>query len=463
MMLRRLARAASLASGSALILPAAAAAHSLSGRVDSPLPLVAYLAGAAAAVGLSFAFLTLTDSSPPSAPQAVRTVTVPSWLRLLLRAAGLVAWIWIVIQAIVGGASDADVSSLFLWTYGWVGIAIISALVGPIWVWIDPFSTIHDLTAAIGRRLGVSGFTPLAYPRRLGAWPAVVGFAFFVWLELVAGVLGGRLLGVVLVGYTFVTLAGMAQFGRDEWRSRAETFTVWFDTLGRLAPLALAGHARHGRLRRRSFGSGLVGADISTSRLVLVILATGGILYDGLSQTQLFFDLFGQPTLLPGTLLLVTFLGLMCLVILGMARLIGLRAMGSGLIPVAAGYLIAHYLTLLLVDGQRIVIALSDPLQQGWDLLGTAFFEPSTAWLPASFMWAVQLAAVVGGHVVGAWAGHTAVRDQPIVGGWLGQLPLAIVMIGLTTATLWSLGQAVVFTEPGATAMTVWPSSADGS
>ena len=49
-------------------------------------------------------------------------------------------------------------------------------------------------------------------------------------------------------------------------------------------------------------------------------------------------------------------------------------AIGAGLLPIAVGYLVAHYLTYLLVDGQRIVIAVSDPLQQGQDLFGTAFF-----------------------------------------------------------------------------------------
>lgn len=445
--IRLLTRASSLATATALLWPAGVAAHSLSGRVDSPLPLVAYLAGAATAVGLSFAFLALTDAGLPPAPQAVRLITVPRWARAALRGLGLLAWLWIVAQAVVGGVSDADVASLFLWTYGWVGLAIVSALIGPLWTWIDPFSTIHDLIAWTARRMGVSGWRPTRYPARLGMWPAVIGLAFFVWLELVAEILGGRVLGIVLVGYTLFTLAGMAQFGRDAWRSHAETFSVWFATLGRLAPLALDGSPERGRLRRRSFGSGLAESDWDTPRLVLVILATGGILYDGLSQTQPSFALFGVPSVLFGTGILIGFMGLLCAVVLGVTRLIGARAMGAGLLPVACGYLIAHYLTLLLIDGQRVVVVLSDPLQQGWDLFETAFYEPSIEWLPTSFIWAIQLGAVVGGHVVGAWAGHAAVQRHPSVHGRWGQLPLAVMMIGLTTATLWSLGQAIVFAD----------------
>ena len=89
-----------------------------------------------------------------------------------------------------------------------------------------------------------------------------------------------------------------------------------------------------------------------------------------------------------------------------MARTVGLGATGAGLLPIAVGYLIAHYLTYLLIDGQRILIAISDPLQRGWDLFGTAFHRPSGDWLPPGLVWTVQLAAVVGGHMLGAWGGH---------------------------------------------------------
>jgi hypothetical protein len=108
-------------------------------------------------------------------------------------------------------------------------------------------------------------------------------------------------------------------------------------------------------------------------------------------------------------------------------------------------------MTYLLIDGQRIVIAISDPLQKGSDLFGTAFFEPSGAWLPPGLVWTIQLAAVVGGHMLGAWGGHVvaALDAPPTVEPrtlTMRQVPLAIVMVALTTLTLWSLGQAIVVT-----------------
>ena len=132
-----------------------------------------------------------------------------------------------------------------------------------------------------------------------------------------------------------------------------------------------------------------------------------------------------------------------------LVRLLGTNPSGAGLLPIAVGYLIAHYLTYLLIDGQRILIAISDPFQRGWDLFGTAFHQPTGAWLPPGLIWTVQLAAVVGGHMLGAWGGHVvAAADAPagISAPALRrrQLPLAVVMVGLTTLTLWSLGQAIV-------------------
>jgi hypothetical protein len=99
----------------------------------------------------------------------------------------------------------------------------------------------------------------------------------------------------------------------------------------------------------------------------------------------------------------------------------------------------------------------SDPLQQGWDLFGTAFFEPVTGFPAPGVVWAIQLGAVVGGHMLGAVAGHlAAVGGRPAAGiapaelraVRLRQLPLAVFMVTLTVTTLWSLGQALVVDAP---------------
>jgi hypothetical protein len=223
---------------------------------------------------------------------------------------------------------------------------------------------------------------------------------------------------------------------------------------------------------RRPFASGLLDAVWEIPRVALVALGTASIIFDGLSQTVAFATVFGNPALVQKTVILIVFLWIIAGAALVVGRAVTWGAIGAGLTPIAVGYLVAHYLTYLLVDGQRIVVAVSDPLQSGADLFGTAFFLPSNAFLPPGLVWTVQLAAVVGGHVLGAWAGH--VRAQQDMAALAAskpprdmrhrkistpsrrlpnvrrrEVPLAVVMVALTTLTLWSLGQSIV-AEPAA-------------
>jgi hypothetical protein len=456
--LTRLVAATAAGAAVLLTLPQVVLAHTFAERFQAPLPLVAYVGGAALAVAMSFAFVMLRNPPAPPAEgvSESRSRVAPAWLRNGLRALGLLGWLWIMAQTFVGGSSDADVASLFTWVYGWVGLALISALIGPAWAWLDPFSTIHSILSGLAHRLGISAGQGSEYPARLGRWPAVIGFAAIVWLELVARLEDGRSLGLVILAYTVFSVGAMAYFGRDTWRAKGEIFSVWFDVLGRMAPFALDGTPEEGRLRRRPFASGLLATPWTTAEVALVGLATGAIIFDGLSQTTIYFDLFVRSgALAPAALRESITGGVFLLAVIGAvllaARRLGNNALGAGLLPVSVGYLVAHYLAFLLVDGQRIISALNDPLMRGQNLLpfNLGFWEPSL-FLPTSVLWSIQLAAVVGGHILGAWSGHAAMAQRGESGRTIvAQLPLAALMVALTTITLWSLGQAVLVEGAG--------------
>ena len=436
-------------------MPGIALGHQLSGQYQSRLPLAVYLVGAATTVALSFVFVLVRDVRAERPKMDEPHHLPPAAIRYTLKALGLIAWIWIVAQGIAGGESNGDVTHIFLWVYGWVGVAMASFLIGPVWQFFDPFSTLHDLGAWVLRRVGVTGWEPGDYPAAIGRWPALVGFLVVVWLELVL-VPAPSTMFIIVVGYTALTLAMMAQYGRDTWRANGEVFTVWFRLLGRLAPYALVDE--EGRVRRRPFASGLLEGGWLDTDVVLIALGIGSILFDGLSQTQPWFDLFGVPAVPTKTLEMLGFFALILIGIRVVQRFVGRDATAAGFLPIAAGYLIAHYLTYLLIDGQLIVVAISDPLQRGWDLFGTAFYQADGSWLPPGLVWTVQLAAVVGGHMLGAWAGHVvATMDAPrhltTRAVRTRQVPLAAVMVALTTLTLWSLGQAIVVTTPAAPAV----------
>ena len=114
------------------------------------------------------------------------------------------------------------------------------------------------------------------------------------------------------------------------------------------------------------------------------------------------------------------------------------RLMAASVVPIVVGYAVAHYATLLVVEGQRTVIGLSDPLGRGWNVFGTAdltvsseiFNHPTAVAL-------LQLCAIV----TGTPARH---RHRPRAGGHAaatrgalrGQWPMLLVMVGYTCAGL---------------------------
>jgi hypothetical protein len=109
------------------------------------------------------------------------------------------------------------------------------------------------------------------------------------------------------------------------------------------------------------------------------------------------------------------------------------------LIPIAAVYFVAHYLTYLIIYVQFTPAVLADPLGKHW-------VHHYGVWsgLPAGVVWWVQVMLIVAGHVIAVFQAHRiASADRP---GALRTLllhsPLTVLMIGYTVVGLWVLGQA---------------------
>ena len=327
-MIRRLvlARAAVGGVAFAILLPGVALGHQLNAAYTSRLPLAVYLAGAAITVALSFAFVILRDVRVELPTEEGPSGLPPAWLRYGLRALGLFGWAWIMAQGIVGGSSSANVATLFLWVYGWVGIALVSALLFPIWHWLDPFSTLYDI--GVGR--APPRHHAVGAVRVPGAARTVAGRDRVRVLHLARARSTGRALDAVHRARR-VHRADARDDGPVRTRRmalHAETFTVWFRLLGRLAPLALADE--DGRVRRRSFAAGLLEANWTVAEVTIVALGIGSILFDGLSQTQIFFELFGFPATPEKTVLLFAFLGIIVAAALVLVRLLGPNPSGAG-------------------------------------------------------------------------------------------------------------------------------------
>ena len=116
--------------------------------------------------------------------------------------------------------------------------------------------------------------------------------------------------------------------------------------------------------------------------------------------------------------------------------------LGVALVPVAAAWFLAHDLTLLLFEGQNFIALLSDPIGEGWDLLGTRshtvdFGLVQAPWVP----WA-QILLLVVGHTTAVVIGHDTalafVRRRPAMRAtWC---VAAFAAVSVTAAALLVLG-----------------------
>jgi hypothetical protein len=108
-----------------------------------------------------------------------------------------------------------------------------------------------------------------------------------------------------------------------------------------------------------------------------------------------------------------------------------------GLVPIAFAYAAAHYFSLLVLEGQQGIALLSDPLGQGWNLLGTEGFRPNLALLSANAIWLVQVGVIVAGHVAGVVLAHDrAIAFLGAEAGLRSQYSVLAVMVMFTIGGL---------------------------
>jgi hypothetical protein len=109
------------------------------------------------------------------------------------------------------------------------------------------------------------------------------------------------------------------------------------------------------------------------------------------------------------------------------------------LLPIAAGYLIAHYLTLVIQGVAWVPALIADPLMS---------LAPELDWIPVSLVWYVSVAAIVGGHIAGIVLAHRLALHDSAARATLAGLPVVALMIGYTVLSLWIIAQPIVI-EPG--------------
>jgi hypothetical protein len=343
----------------------------------------------------------------------------------------------------------------FVYVWVWVGLVPVSLLLGPVWVTLNPFRTLHLLGCRLAR--ADPDQTAVSLPNRLAVWPATAGLAAFAWLELVAP--DRATIPVLLLWATLHTMTMLigTLFAGPKWIAAADPFEVYATTLAALAPW---GRDPTGRLEARSPLANLAALQPRPGMVAFVAILLGSTAFDGLSGSTWWYRQTAA-TPLPGILLAtLTLTGCVMVVLATYTAATTLagrlaprpdrrRHRWAGLfvhtlVPIALGYITAHYLSLLLLEGQRVAINASDPLGRGWNLFGTAGREVDARIVnhPAVFA-TLQAGAVVVGHLLGAVAAHRrALTAFPGRAAVTAQLPLLVVMVGYTIA-----GLLLLFTE----------------
>ncbi len=423
--------------------------HGVGSRQDLPLPFAFLVVGAALALVISFVALgflwrtpRLRDDDGRLLPQPVPRALDSSWLRggAVVLALALTAW---TLMALAFGADTANNPTpyvVFVWL--WIGLAALSLLLGPVWSVLNPMRWLHLAVCRVAR---IDPDHPLvAY--RLGYWPAAVGLLLFTWLELIAPNRTSRLvLGAAVAGFVLVSLIAALLFGRA-WFSRGDPFEVLSRLFG---SLSLVGRRPDGRWVLRTPLTGVDQIRSGPGLLAATAVLLGSTAYDGFSSEPRWFT-FVQTSPVPVLTQTAGLLGFCGLVAGSLWAAAGLAARLGGvpgrgvatafapsLVPIAAGYVVAHYWSLAVYSGQVTLALLSDPLGTGANWLGTRGLTPSSALLAPTLVASVQAGAIVLGHLLGIVHAHErALTLFPRRSAIAGQVPMLLLMVGYTVGGL---------------------------
>ncbi len=457
---KRLAVPAGVAAAFAL-WPAGAEAHGLVQRANLPIP--EWLFGWAAAVVLvvSFAGLAVLWPAPKlqdpgwrPLPGGIGRVLGSRPVEALCAALGVGLLVVIILAGYLGRDSALDnLAPTFILIDFWVGLVFASVFFGDVFRAFSPW-----------RAIRLPGVRP--YPERWGRYPAAIALLAFTWVELVSG--WGESpadLTTAAVVYTVYTIAMQAVFGTETWTRKGEAFAVYFNLFSRLS----VWETRDRVVGLRPPLGGLPRLDTPPGTVLFVIVMIGTVTFDGFSQGQLWKDvsvdladaLDGVVGLDAAAKLVATFGLLLAVALIGGFYRLGIdgarsvggdleapelrRAFIHTLVPIALVYVVAHYLTFLLFEGQATFYLASDPFGEGWDLFGTADRAINYTYLSQNATWYVQVAVVVIGHVAALTLAHDRAlalyRDTRLA--VRSQYWMLAVMVGFTSLALWLLAQAV--------------------
>ena len=283
----------------ALALPATAAAHGIGGIRDLPVPGWLFLVGGATVLVVSFVALGALWTKPKlevgagrPLPDGLQRFLLSPYLRVVVSGLSLAVFVVIWTAAAFGSErASANLAPYFIYITFWVGMVVVTILLGNVWSVLDPWRAAADAVAWCARKAGWSR-QARPYPASLGLWPAVLLLFSFVALELVyTNQSEPRMLAIAIGIYSAATWTGTAIFGREEWRANGDGFAVYFGFISRVA---LFGSRRDpdGRaelILRRPL-SELARTEARPGAVAFLAVMLGSVAFDGLSRSSWWFE-----------------------------------------------------------------------------------------------------------------------------------------------------------------------------
>lgn len=400
-------------------------------------------------IGASFLFTSLlTDHG------AVRDVT--AWgLSLPTSPSVSVAVLWvvrlcsiailalIVVTGLTGPATPTrNFAILAVWAGWWAGYTMTVYLVGNTWPAVNPWRALASLFPRFG---------PVSYPDRLGAWPSVIGLLALVWIEVISPVADdAHLLVSLILGYTVVTLAGALVVGTDPWFTYVDPIARVFRYYGRLAPIQRTETGIQFKMPSSALVEHPVSDEPGTTAFIIALLWV--TTYDGFVSTPAWASIIrplvslGLPPLLVYFITIVGGFALFFAAYKGAAAKVRDTAntyvstdflerwFAPSLIPIGAGYHLAHFLGYFLSLSLALAAVVMNP-----------FNPPAEVLLVVIPDWfgTLQLLLILLGHVIAVWVAHALSIDvfPGILKPIRSQYPFVVVMIFYTMSSMWIILQ----------------------
>jgi len=293
------------------------------------------------------------------APLAAEELS-PRGLWWTARALGAAGFLFAIVA---GRAWNSALTPILIVVVGWPLLLVLSAALGQVWRWIDPFDTLARLTGGLGGPRGTrrkATETDVGRAIDVQAWEeqdvrlaALPALAWVAYLAAYENPFDPQVLARILATYTAALVIGCLLAGRHSWLQRAEVFGATFRWVGRI---------RKG---------GLVTWDPPRGSALVCGVLIGGLLFEGfhtLLLTEHPPTALGQWLLAAGVLFTAALAGLLLIRLdIRAGRLGAPGSVTAASVPMVAavGLSIALAENRLFIGLQLLPRVIADPFARG--------------------------------------------------------------------------------------------------